>query len=211
MSTRPISLAEAIRQLTALQRDLAEQPARAADVAAVLEHLRAGKTPRGFRRVFAERVLVVEGRGRCPLEMCERDRCAPLTETDALRMGDRGEARRIALRWFVPTAGTTPHVRRWQSFGWAVCWHGNVEDFGMKRQEVLGVKGRCDMANEGQVLRGEAAILYAEQINGRLRVTDVIGVRPETVRTMLALGTPRQREEIVADTTIEVVLPAGAA
>jgi hypothetical protein len=63
--------------------------------------------------------------------------------------------------------------------------------------------------NEGKVLRGEAAILYAERTGGRLRVTCVTDFRPEKVREMLAMMTPRQRAEIEDEIVIEVTLPEG--
>lgn len=104
--------------------------------------LRKAVPPKGSRRLartHGEQVVVVEGRGRFPTEMCERDVCVPRREDDALRMGDRSEVRRVALRHFVREASTRPNERRWESFCWSVVYVGPEDDFAMRHNEIMTV------------------------------------------------------------------------
>lgn len=84
--------------------------------------------------------LVATTLGRFPLEMCDRDLCAPGSEADAMVMhrdqpdlDARGKiaTRRVTLRRFIQAGGSEPHERRWLSFGWRVVWFGTVEDYRM--------------------------------------------------------------------------------
>lgn len=94
---------------------------------------------KGYPRSYALQILVVEGIGRFPLEMADRDVCAPASETDALRMYRETEiapggglaVRRIVLRRFVQAGGSPPHVARWRSFNWRVVWYGSADDYAM--------------------------------------------------------------------------------
>lgn len=87
----------------------------------------------GFRRAFGERILVVEGRSRFPLEQLQRDACVPMTESDALSMYREfrctAPARRVVLRRFVESAGDAPGAARWASFGWSVVFSGSRDEY----------------------------------------------------------------------------------
>lgn len=61
--------------------------------------------------------------------------------------------------------------------------------------------------NEGNTLRGEDAVSYAERSSVPLRVSDVVGVSPRTFRRMLDQASPADREMLMA--SVELVVPAG--
>jgi hypothetical protein len=112
----------------------------AQDAIAILTAAVPAKRTAGYPRAFAMQILVVDGRGRFPLEMADRDTCAPYSEADALRMYDRGprlgpdnkiQIVRIVLRRFIAGAIGVPHLRRWESFGWQVVWYGTPDDYAM--------------------------------------------------------------------------------
>lgn len=137
------------------QTDLAENPGdegsrlhrewagAAQDAIDLLTGAAPAKRVKGYPRTYALQILVVEGRGRFPLEMLDRDLCLPGTEADALRMyrdteleGGRIAVRRVVLRRFIQPGGTTPHHKRWGSFGWRVVWFGTAEEYMLRPAEL---------------------------------------------------------------------------
>lgn len=74
--------------------------------------------------------IVVEGRGRFPIDMLRYDNCNPATSTDALEIDRSFEVHgnyRIRLHRFSYDAHKAESAR-WRSFGWSV-----VEDNGVAR------------------------------------------------------------------------------
>jgi hypothetical protein len=108
----------------------------------------AGGRSKGYRREFARQVLVVEGRGRFPLEMAERDVCTPASEADALRMRegrrDPLQVYRIVLSRFIRAGEAEPHRRRWESFGWRIVWHGTQDAYQLVAAELAKVSSPED-------------------------------------------------------------------
>ncbi len=111
--------------------------------------------PKGYPKGFALQVLIVEGTGPFPLAMLTRDSAFPASEDDASRMSNyvaarSPKARRVELRRVVGSAKGTPHVLRWQSFGWNVVWYGPMD----KRVDAIVKLRRAD------AMKAEAMIAW---------------------------------------------------